>query len=726
MAGSDRNARSTRTSGNTGRGTARNTARNTATGSSRKTAQAATKSSKKKGGAKLDMRITLILFALIPLLASSIIIGIVTISESSSEMKTYTHNSLVQVIDDVGTSFDALANSNKSALKAYTCAPIIKEALRASDNPMITQRAQAYTEQYFSKLDNWEGIYLCDWGSTVLAHPNTGAVGMTLREGDSLTQLQNSMLSAADGVYNTGIMTSPASGQIIMSMYTPILDDDGTPLGYAGCGFYVQTIASKISDVSALGLSSAYIYFVDKEGTMLYHPDESKVGNPVENSAVKGLVAKLAAGQHPAPDVIEYEYKGANKYAGYYIGEGEHYIAVLTADEDDVLAGVNNIRKYTIIICIACIIVFAAIALLVERVISRPLVTISKSLEKLSTGDVTAECDAKSHIKETVSIINAFHDLKGALSSSMKSVKDSAFVLNNAIINVDGKTGNNVESVSQINTAINEVAETSQSVAENAQTMAEKAAELGNDIEMLNDNVHNLYDASQTIKSANDEATQCMKSVYAGANESVEAMRNITDKINETNSAIAEIGTAVQAIESIAAQTNLLSLNASIEAARAGEAGRGFAVVADEIRSLADSSAQSAKEIKQIIENVIVLSNGTVDISNRVFDVINKEQADIEMAQNKFNVLSDSVEASISEIDTIRQMTATLDGIKVDLSNATTELGAISEELGASAEEVAASCQTVTDACTETQTSTAEMRNINDDMSAAIEFFKLS
>ena len=82
-------------------------------------------------------------------------------------------------------------------------------------------------------------------------------------------------------------------------------------------------------------------------------------------------------------------------------------------------------------------------------------------------------------------------------------------------------------------------------------------------------------------------------------------------------------------------------------------------------------------------------------------------------------------EASIAEIDVIKDMTDRLDSIKVELSNTTTELGAISEELGASAEEVAASCQTVTDACSDTQNSTAEMRNINEDMSAAIDFFKL-
>ena len=680
---------------------------------------------KGQGDSKLNMRLTLILYALIPLLVSSITISIILIKESSNEITEYTHDSLVQVIEGVGNSFDSMANTNKAILKAYTAAPIIKQALADPENDVIHAKAQQYTADYFSKLDGWEGIYLADWNSKVLTHPNAGAVGMVLREGDRLTSLQESMLSAPDGAFNTGIMTSPASGQIIMSMYAPIMGDDGNPIGFAGCGFYVKGIADAISDVSGLNLSSAYVYIVDREGTMLYHPDESKIGNPVENAAVKGLVAKLAAGEHPEPDVIEYEYKGATKYAGYYIGENEYYIAVLTADEKDVLSGLNKVKRNTIIILIVCVLIFTAMALAIERMISKPLIKISAAIEKLSTGDVTVKCDAQSHIKETLSIINSFTDLKNALSTSMKSVKDSAFVLNNAIINVDGKTGNNVESVSQINVAINEVASTSQSVAENAQTMAEKAVDLGNDIEVLTENVQKLFDESQTIKNANNDATDCMRSVYAGANESVEAMQSITDKIAETNSAIAEIESAVQAIESIASQTNLLSLNASIEAARAGEAGRGFAVVADEIRSLADSSAESAKEIKQIIENVVLLSNGTVEISNRVFDVISKEQSDIEQAQEKFNVLSDAVELSINEIDTIRQLTEQLDEIKVELSNTTTELGAISEELGASAQEVAASCQTVTNACSDTQSSTAEMRNINEDMSAAIDFFKL-
>ncbi|MBP5151456.1 MAG: hypothetical protein ILP13_00925 [Lachnospiraceae bacterium] len=675
----------------------------------------------KKGG--ISMRFTLIMFALLPMLLATVVISVMIINKSTAEMNTTTNNALVTIIEGTGTSFDFATTKAKETLRAFSTAPVILNALLDPNDPEKIEAANKYTNDFFAGLEGWEGLYLADWNTKVLTHQVPAIVGRVLREGDSLTSLRSSILNA-NGVYNTGIITSPASGMLTQSFYYPIMYN-GQPIGFVGGGTFVNDIASQISDVSGLGLSTAYIYFVDKVGTMLYHPDESKIGNPVENAAVKGLVARLAAGEHPAPACIKYLYKGANKYAAYYVGENENYIAVLTADEKEIMAGINATKQTTFIIAIISIIVFMAISLFVERKVSVPLNRVSGAIEVLSTGDLTVDCDATSHIRETSSIINAFKDLKNGLRKSMGAVKASADMLNESIVSVDEKTNHNVESVSQINTAINEVASTSQSVAENAQKMAEEAVELGNDIETLNSNVQNLFEASENIKNANNEATDCMKSVYEGANESVEAMRNINDKIGETNEAIGKIGSAVQAIESIAAQTNLLSLNASIEAARAGEAGRGFAVVAEEIRTLADSSADSAREIKEIIDNVIALSNGTVDISNRVYEVVSKEQSDIENARDKFGILSDSVEASITEIETIKVMTGKLDEIKNELTNSTSELGAISQELGASAEEVAASCQTVTDACMDTQNSTTEMSDVNKEMSEAIAVFKL-
>ncbi|MCR5722377.1 MAG: hypothetical protein K6G72_08545 [Lachnospiraceae bacterium] len=685
----------------------------------------ATKSVKtKKNGGTISMRVTLILFALVPMLLATVAVAGIIISKSTKELNKTTNNSLVTIIEATGKSFDYATDTAKETLKAFSSAPIVLEALQNPDDPEIMAKANQYTNDFFAKLSGWEGLYIADWNTKVLTHEVPAVIGKILREGDSLTNLRNSILNA-NGVYNTGIITSPASGMLTQSFYYPVMVN-GQPIGFVGGGTFVNDVANQISDVSGLGLKTAYVYFVDNKGTMLHHPDESKIGNPVENAAVKQLVAELEAGKHPEPGCIKYVFKGANKYAAYYVGDQEHYIAVLTADEKEIMAGINSSRLTTIIVSVVSIVVLFAFAFVVGKAVAAPLNTVSKALEVLSTGDVTVECKAKSTVKETVSILSAFQILKGALNNSMGAVKNSANKLNSAIGSVDSMTKDNVESVSQINTAINEVATTSQSVAENAQTLAEKAIELGNDIEILNTNVKNLFEDSEAIKGANNEATACMDSVHKGSIESVGAIQDISSKISETNEAISKIESAVQAIESIAAQTNLLSLNASIEAARAGEAGRGFAVVAEEIRTLADSSAESAKEIKETIENVVALSNGTVDISNRVFEVITKEQTDIETAREKFKVLSESVEASVTEIDTIQKMAEKLETIKAEVTNATTELGAISEELGASAQEVAASCQTVTDACMDTQHSTSDMSDVNKEMTEAIDFFKLS
>ncbi len=672
------------------------------------------------------MRATLVMFALIPMVTLSLILSLAIVALSKKRLDEASKNSLYSVVNEIGTAFDYVMELGETTLRDYAKAPVIKEALLHPEDAAVMAKVQKYTEDYFGELEGWDGVYLADWNTMVMAHPTKSTLGMILRKTEEEKEgLRKPILSAGNGVYNIGILTSPASGKLAVSMYYAVKDDNGTPIGFVGGAFYIDNITVNFSDVSSLGYESAYVYYVDKKGVMLGHPEASKIGSQVENDAVREVVEKISKGEHPAPACITYKYKGIEKYAAYYVGTAERYVAVLTADRSEVLSTLNSLSLTSIVLLVIGIALFSIIAIALAMVITRPYIKITAALDELSQGKVNVKCDIKSLINETVSMVNATQVLKDALNTSMTKVKSSSEDLNAAIESVDEKAANNVKQVSQINSAIGEVAETSQVVAEDAQKIASKALDLGENVDKLNGNVAILHDASQTIKAANDEASACMRSVYDNGNESVAAMQQISDKIAETNNAIDKIGSAVQAIESIAAQTNLLSLNASIEAARAGEAGRGFAVVADEIRALADSSANSAKEIKQIIEDVIALSKGTVEISDKVFEVISREQADIETTQNKFNVLSESVESSITEIDVIRKMTVELNSIKEELSKTTSDLGALSEELGASAEEVAATCQIVTGACNDTQQAALDMSETNKGMTKAIDFFKL-
>lgn len=663
------------------------------------------------------------MYALIPLITVAVAMGISAIVISNQQLKMHINNSMISAVKQIGTAFDYSTQITKTTMAEYASAPVIQEYLKNQGDTGLAEKAEQYTLDFFGNLEGWEGIYLANWDSKVLTHPAAPVIGKVMREGERLEELRNAMLNA-DGVYNVGIINSPASGELIMSLYMPIYDGD-TPIGYVGAGTFVNDVATKFADISALGLSTAYTYFVSPDGTMLSHPNPDKIGQPVENEAVKKLVADLANGIHPEIDCIEYMYKGIAKCASYYVDDEENYIAVVTADETDITASTKHIRNSVLVVVLIGVLLFGSASIVYASIIGKPLVLLCKATEKLSEGNVSVRCDAKSNIREIATVISSFQKLTAALSDSIGNVVESAASLREAIVSVDEMTAGNVESVSQINDAINEVSATSQTVAENAQHMADKNMVLERNVEDLNENVVILLDAAQTIKTVNTEASECMKSVYEGSKDSVSAIQNISTKINDTNKAVESISKAVVAIESIASQTNLLSLNASIEAARAGEAGRGFAVVADEIRSLADSSAESAQEIKVIIESIMTLSGETVEISDQVTNVISKEQADIEATQKKFNELLEAIDNSLAEINKIKGMTVSLDTVKNDMVTAITELSAVSEELGASAEEVAASCHIVTDACTDTQASTEEMRAINEHMTDAIQFFKI-
>lgn len=665
----------------------------------------------------------LLLLVLVPTITVSISLSIVMYNMTSRELRASMNNSMVSYITEMGIAYDNTTETAKTIMRTFASNPDVISYLRNQDDTELGEKVQEYTKDYFGQLDGWEGIYLASWESKVLSHPTDSVVGRVMREGDRLKQLQDSMLSS-DGVYNVGIINSPASGQLIMSMYMPVMDGN-VPLGYVGAGTYVHDNIRPLDNADNIGLESAYTYVVDNQGTILYHPDSGKVGGMSENEALLEVLANLGNADSKKTGTISYVYNGVKKHAAYYVGEEQHYVAVFTTDDREILTNTKRNLNIMVISAGVLILFFSALAFIVSKLIVKPLKKMVNVIEALSKGNTDVNTDVRTVVTESRNIRDSATDFKSALRGALGAVKNASLVLKDSIDDVRAKTVDNTDKVNQINTAISEISQTSQNVAQNAQDITEQTITLSDKIDILFKNVAELDKSAGLIKTNNENAAAQMSIVMAAAQSSVDAVDGIAEKIQETNLAIDEISKCVSVIEEISSQTNLLSLNASIEAARAGEAGKGFAVVAEEIRHLSDSTAESAQEIKQIIEKVVKLSEVTVDYANKVVRTTEEEQQNISDTQQQFAILSDAVTNSLDNIYDIKNVTDILENIKSHLVTATSNLGAIAEELGASAQEASANCHTVAQTCNDTELSTRMMQKADKDMMDDIEFFKL-
>lgn len=489
----------------------------------------------------------------------------------------------------------------------------------------------------------------------------------------------------------------------------------------------MENLNEEGKDRGLKGMESSYLYMVDMEtGTMLWHPDETKIGNPVENDAVKHIISETkATNKRLDSDVIHYTYKGVEKYAGFCVGEDNDYIVVVTADEGDVMAEVHEFSSYSNLIDLAIIIFAVIIMIIAVRKIVKPLHYITNTLESISDGNLYTEINDNALIFENKQLLDITNKLKNELQNIISTSQQISNDLTVESSNVESLANNTSETTDQVATVVEELANSAVSMAENVQNISEQLMEIDSNVSNIASSTENLVSISNDIKTANNYASECISDVSKSSVQSVDTVKTIINQINDTNTAIIEVQEVVKMIQAVAEQTNLLALNASIEAARVGEAGKGFAVVASEIGDLSVQSNESANKISNIVQNIISQSAALVKLSSEVENVIIDEQKQINTAQEKFNELNIQIDNSFNEINSIHDKVTYLNEYKNNIINSITELSAISEENSASTEEASASVegiandiQTIHDNCS---TTAQYAHNLNN----TIAYFKL-
>lgn len=384
----------------------------------------------------------------------------------------------------------------------------------------------------------------------------------------------------------------------------------------------------------------------------------------------------------------------------------------------------NNLMISFVEIALVLTVVYLIILIWLARVIRKPLAKTAADIENIANGNISNEISGSSQIAETDKLITASRILKEKLNDIVSGVNEHVLNLQQDTASLKERADFCNDGTKQISQAMEELSVTAVTLAENVQDVNAKSLEMGNAITDIDGDVQVLSDNSNHMDKANEDAAKSIETVLDSSNRSSAIVEKITNQIEETNQAISSINEAVDLIMDITGQTSLLSLNASIEAARAGQAGRGFAVVADEIKKLSEQSAQGADTIKQVADNIFEKSNESVALVNEVRELIGKEQEDISVTKESFEILSKTINDNLVAVSRISEKTKQLDTIKQAIIGNINDLSAISEENAASNQEVSANITNIAESIDEMNAATGHVNNISEELAQLMEYFK--
>ena len=478
--------------------------------------------------------------------------------------------------------------------------------------------------------------------------------------------------------------------------------------------------AKSLSDVKLEGMDSSYVYVVKNDGTMLYHPTKEKVGQPVENAVIKGVVQD---GKKPGTTVVEYDFNGTTKYSAYTILNNEN-ILVLTADESEALAGITTVTGVAVGIIAIVVLIAIIISFIMGRRLMRPLVKVSTIIEDVANGNIEADFSVVKESNDEIGlIIEKMKELTQSLGSIVGKIRNSSDTMSSNSYELNDTSSQTLAANNEISKAVEDVAEGSTGMAASISKINENLLEMSNETKDINASVDEIKNQTTAVQDSSKIMNDKIKSMQDSSHKMDEGISAISKRIETVNTTVDKVSNIVSVIEEISSETNLLSLNASIEAARAGDAGKGFAVVAQEIRVLSDNTNTELENIKQIISSLVEECRYCVQASGTIVEDNAKQKEEIKAVLDEFGSLDEQIQKTAEKADEIEELVTAMIELNDDITKSSNSLTDVSAANAAGTEEMNANIEELNAMMHGVSEMAEHMNNESDGLKEALSFF---
>lgn len=388
----------------------------------------------------------------------------------------------------------------------------------------------------------------------------------------------------------------------------------------------------------------------------------------------------------------------------------------------------ERVINSNVIFMIVQVVIFGILIAVCVMLITKALMKVVGNLDSVADGSLQLEVSQKilHRSDEVGKIARAVHSVVVGFSQIVLAIQKSMREMNDFTVKFTDNFDTINQSISSINTAVNDIAEGVTQQASDTQRVSESMNDMNQALNNTADSVNALGSSAATMKANNDTVDSTLKELFEISTRTKASVDEVQKQTNLTNESVQAIQAATDIIAGIASQTNLLSLNASIEAARAGEMGRGFAVVAEEIRGLADQSKDSADRIRGIVDTLIQNSNHSVEVMDDVVEEIYHQNEKLEVTRDAFAQLNDEITHVVTEINAISGELDRIEQYKNGVLERIDVLSEISQNNAASTEETAATMDQLAIIVEDCKNATEELVTIADELTSSAKKFKLS
>ncbi|MDF9844614.1 MULTISPECIES: methyl-accepting chemotaxis protein [unclassified Paenibacillus] len=392
------------------------------------------------------------------------------------------------------------------------------------------------------------------------------------------------------------------SGKMVVSVTAPIQNESGKLIGVAGVDISTEQITQALSEFNYNG--SGFAILIDKTGTFIYHPDPDNILLKKMGELGPDWKAVGDAMVQWGANVITSDIDGTDSYVSYAPAVQNQWSVALIVPRADAEKVLQTFKLIFLLSVIGAVAVMSVLLYFVSNSILKQIPILTAAFRAAMTGDMSVR--AKVTAKGEIGLLaDGFNEMIATQQKLIQDIKMSSGSISRALDNTEQNVFALDGSISEISGITEELSAGMQQTAASMQEMSASTDEIGHAVSGI---ARKAQEGAEAAGRINERADRLKQAAIASRLQADMVYGQSEEKLRsaiEQSKSIAQIQVLSGAILEIAAQTNLLSLNASIEAARAGDAGRGFAVVAEEIRKLADTSRETVSEIQDVTAAVV-------------------------------------------------------------------------------------------------------------------------